>query len=97
MDFKMIQIEVCYVYFTMIKKRKETKWKEHQWEVGLQNRLIDPFMSSWREETGGQEKHFEVPVASIFQNFGENYKLTSKKLNKFQTLEPHKKLYHTIT
>ena len=34
MDFKMITI-FCYVYCTMIKKKeKETKRKEHQWEVG---------------------------------------------------------------
>lgn len=34
MDFKMIQIEVCYVYFTMIKKEKQNE--KNISEVGLQ-------------------------------------------------------------
>lgn len=55
MDFKMSQIEVCYVYFTMIKKKKKKQNEKNiseRWDFKPSNRPIQG------GDRRGQEKTF---------------------------------------
>lgn len=59
MDFKMIQIEVCYVYFTMIKKKKKKQNEKNiseRWDFKPSNRPIYVVLKGG--DRRGQEKAF---------------------------------------